>query len=59
MYQGPYEGIGGTYNAVMTWPEPNGYRIAGPVHENYLRSPGNTNDPEQYITEIQVPVQKA
>ncbi|NPV80549.1 MAG: hypothetical protein HPY52_09795 [Firmicutes bacterium] len=59
VYQGPYEGIGEAYNAVMAWLEPNGYRIAGPVRENYLRSPGDTNDPKQYVTEIRVPVEKA
>ena len=59
VYQGPYEGIGEAYNAVMAWIEPNGYRVAGPVRENYLRSPGDTNDPTQYVTEIQVPVDKA
>ncbi|MEA4884036.1 MAG: MerR family transcriptional regulator [Clostridia bacterium] len=59
VHQGPYEGIGEAYNAVMAWLEPNGYRVAGPVRENYLRSPGDTNDPTQYVTEIQAPVEKA
>jgi effector-binding domain-containing protein len=43
----------------MAWLEPNGYRVAGPVRENYLRSPGDTDDPTQFVTEIQVPVEKA
>lgn len=47
VYQRPYEGIGEAYNAIMAWWEPNGYRIAGPVRESYLRSPGNTDDPAQ------------
>lgn len=57
--QGPYERIGEAYNAVMTWLEPNGYHIAGPVREVYLRGPGDTENPEEYVTEIQVPVEKA
>ncbi len=59
VHQGSYEGIGEAYNAVMAWLEPNGYRVAGPVRENYLRSPGDTDDPTQFVTEIQVPVTKA
>jgi len=56
VYQGAYDGIGAAYNAVMAWLEPNGYKIAGPCRENYLHSPGDTTDPAQYVTEIQVPV---
>ncbi|MCL6613623.1 MAG: MerR family transcriptional regulator [Firmicutes bacterium] len=59
VYQGPYERIGEAYNAVMAWLEPNGYHIAGPVREVYLRGPGDTQNPEEYVTEIQVPVEKA
>jgi len=43
----------------MAWLEPNGYRIAGPVREVYLRSPADCSDPNQYVTEIQVPAVKA
>ncbi|HHW08666.1 MAG TPA: MerR family transcriptional regulator [Firmicutes bacterium] len=59
VYQGSYEGIGAAYNAVMAWLEPNGYKIAAPCRENYLISPGDTTDPAQFVTEIQVPVEKA
>ncbi|MGE5551008.1 MAG: MerR family transcriptional regulator [Bacteroidota bacterium] len=59
IYQGKYEEIGNGYNAVMAWLEPNGYRLAGPIREVYLRGPGDTQDPSQYVTEIQAPVEKA
>jgi DNA-binding transcriptional MerR regulator len=59
VYEGPYEGIGEGYSAVMAWLEPNGYRIAGPLREVYLRGPGDCSDPNQYVTEIQVPAVKA
>lgn len=59
IYQGPYEGIGEGYNAVMAWLEPNGYRVAGPVREVYLRGPGDSQNPAEYVTEIQVPAVKA
>jgi effector-binding domain-containing protein len=44
----------------MGWIEGNGYRIAGPMRETYLRGPGpDQPDPATYVTEIQVPVEKA
>jgi effector-binding domain-containing protein len=58
IYQGPYEGIGEAYNAIMAWTESNGYQITGPDRELYLTSPADTNDPNQYVTEIQFPVTK-
>lgn len=59
VHKGSYETIGEAYNAAMAWLEPNGYRIAGPVREVYLNGPGDTQDPAQYVTEIQAPVEKA
>ncbi|MGE5572375.1 MAG: GyrI-like domain-containing protein [Bacteroidota bacterium] len=51
--------IGEAHNAIIAWLEPNGYRVAGPVREYYLYSPGDTNAPARYVTEIQVPVERA
>ncbi len=59
IHQGAYDGVGTAYNAVMAWLEPNGYKIAGPCRENYLQSPSDTVDPAQYVTGIQVPVERA
>ena len=57
----------------MTWIEANGYRIVGPNREVYLRCPDNdyddpaaygyddyvADDPAEYVTEVQFPVEKA
>ena len=59
VYQGSYERIGEAYNAAMAWLEPNSYRIAGPIREVYMHGPGDAKDPVEYLTEIQVPVEKA
>lgn len=59
VHHGPYDSIGEAYNAVMAWIEPNGMRIAGPVRECYLHGPGDSQNPEEYVTEIMVPVEKA
>jgi effector-binding domain-containing protein len=60
IHQGSYEGFSQAYAAIMGWIAANGYRVAGPVREIYLRGPGPTpTDPATYVTEIQVPVEKA
>ena len=60
IHQGSYEGFPQAYAAIMGWIEANGYRIAGPIREIYLRGPApDPTDPSTYVTEIQVPVEKA
>jgi DNA-binding transcriptional MerR regulator len=59
VYQGTYENIGGAYNTLLAWTGTNGYRIAGPCREVYLRGPESGPDSSSYVTEIQVPVEKA
>ena len=59
VYKGPYENIGEGYTALMSWIEGNGYQITGPDRELYLTSPADTQDPAEYVTEIQFPVTKA
>jgi effector-binding domain-containing protein len=58
IHQGPYESIGEAYNTVMAWVEPNGYRLNGPVRECYVHGPAETQNPAEYVTEIQAPVAK-
>ena len=60
IHQGSYEGFSQAYAAIMGWIAANGYRVAGPIREIYLRGPGPTpTDPSTYVTEIQIPVEKA
>jgi effector-binding domain-containing protein len=59
VYKGPYENIGEAYSAIMAWAESNSYRITGPDRELYLTSPTDTQNPAEYVTEIQFPVMKA
>ncbi len=59
VYKGAYENIGEAYNALLAWIGTNGYRIAGPCREVYLRGPESGPDSSSYVTEIQVPVEKA
>ncbi|QIN79646.1 MerR family transcriptional regulator [Rubrobacter marinus] len=57
VHHGPFDTIGVAYAALLAWIEGNGYRVAGPHREVYL-SGGEQGNPD-YVTEIQVPVEKA
>lgn len=59
IHQGSYELLPEAYAALMEWIAANGYEMAGPMREFYLRGPSpEGGDPAEYITEIQVPVSK-
>ncbi len=57
IHKGPFEGVHAAYKAVMEWMAGNGYEMNGPAREVYLTDPKQTA-PEDYITEVQVPVRK-
>jgi len=59
VHQGSYEETGGAYSRLMAWIEARGYRIAGPCQEVYVRGPESGDDPSTYVTEVQIPVEKA
>jgi len=47
------------YQAIMAWVQDNGYRIAGPNREIWIRGPGSGVPAADFLLEIQFPVQKA
>ena len=56
--QGSYDNFHETYAVLMTWIEANGYRIVGPSREVYLRGHADTDNPDEFVTEVQFPVAK-
>lgn len=61
VFTGPYSEFNRAYGAITKWIDENGYRIAGPNREIYLRGPeppGNQNDPN-CVSEIQFPVERS
>ena len=58
VHHGSFDTIGGAYAALLGWIEENGYRVAGPNREIYLRG-GNEQGNPDYVTEIQFPIEKA
>ena len=59
VHHGTYNAIGEAHEAVISWIEANGYRIAGADRELnlYHRMPIRQDDPT-YVTEIQYPVER-
>lgn len=56
IYRGDYPQIGAAFAALGRWMLASGYQSIGPCREIYLRSPGDTDNPTEYVTEIQYPV---
>ena len=57
-YQGSYTLITDVYAAVIAWMEANGYEPAGPMFNIYHLSPHETQNPDEFVTEICYPVKK-
>jgi DNA-binding transcriptional MerR regulator len=59
VHHGSYDGLNAAYGALMSWIGANGYRIAGPNREIYLRNLADHGvGPEDLVTEVQFPVVK-
>ena len=69
VHTGEYATIYQAYNALLEWIEANGYRMAGPAREVYLRYTADglgidlpptylARNANSYVTELQLPVEK-
>lgn len=58
-HAGPYEDIADAYNALYVWVHRTGYEIVGNPTEVYLAGPTCTRKPEDYLTEVVVPVRRS
>jgi effector-binding domain-containing protein len=58
IHKGSYETLSNAYNAMLKWIEENGYAPCGPNREIYLEGEWSVKSPDDYITEIQIPVRK-
>ena len=57
-YQGPYSEINAVNAAVAAWVRDNGYIYDAPAFNIYHISPHETQNPEEFVTEICYPVRK-
>ena len=58
-YQGGYHLIGEVSAAVAAWVRDNGYSFCGPAFYIYHVSPHETQNPDEFVTEICLPVERA
>jgi len=56
--KGPYSELTSIYAKLEQWMEAEGYKIAAPAYEIYLSDPRANISPEDYVTEVYVPVKK-
>lgn len=53
---GPYSAVGTAYDALYAWVREHGHRRMGPPREIYVVGPAQGARPEDYRTEIEVPI---
>lgn len=58
LHKGAYESLRKAYVYAMQWVEQNGYRVSDNVRESYIDGIWNKESIEDWLTEIQVPVEK-
>lgn len=56
---GLYDKLYQSYIDLFAWLEKEGYRIAGNPRSSYIDGIWNREDPEKWLTIVQVPVEKA
>lgn len=57
-HKGPYETLSASYGKIMKWIEDEGFKIIDHARESYIDGPWNKKDPQEWLTEIQIPVSK-
>ena len=57
-HKGSYRTFSESYGTVLKYIEENGYEIAGEIRESYIDGVWNKDDESEWLSEIQVPIQK-
>lgn len=58
LHRGAYEALGEAYAYAMQWVSQNGYKIIDNVRESYIDGMWNKANVAEWLTELQVPVEK-
>ena len=58
IHKGPYDSVTPTYQSLWDWVDDNGYELSGPPMERYLNGPDEVSSPDEYLTEIIMPIEK-
>lgn len=57
LHKGPYEQLYEAYAHILNYAESNGYKISGLIRECYIDGIWNKEDPTEWLTEIQLPIE--
>ncbi len=57
VHHGSFQTIGQTFDSLFEWMRCNHYVADGPIREIYHKGEWVTDDPNEYITELQIPIQ--
>lgn len=57
MHKGKYQDLGLAYAFALKWTESNGYKVIGNIRENYIDGIWNKASEDDWLTEIQVPIE--
>lgn len=58
LHYGPYRNEYITYTIMMEWMQEHGFQMCGPAYEYYLIDSIFTNNEEEFVTELRIPVKK-
>lgn len=58
VFQGSYDQFPDVYASLAAWVFENGYEFAGPMMDVYHVSPHETQNPDEFVTEVCCPIQK-
>lgn len=56
--KGSYEQVGAVNEAILQWVQNNHYTFDGPMFNIYLVGPNETEDPNEWVTEVCFPIKK-
>lgn len=56
-HKGAYKNLQKAYAFALNWVKEKGYKVAGPIREVYIDGCWNKQDEQEYLTEIQIPIQ--
>lgn len=59
LHKGPYALLGDAYAFALDWIRQNGYRVCGSPRESYIDGIWNRESENDYLTELQFPVENA
>lgn len=58
LHTGDHESVIDSYEAIFTWIEENNYEIIGDIREEFHADDFTTDNPKDFVTEIQIPVKR-